>query len=318
MEITEYVEEEEEVEIATSEWHLDVIDGYIDNFCNISGDGTGIDVYILDSGIQYEHSEFGGRALFVGKDFTDPSGSGVDNGGHGTYVASLVAGKTFGVAKNATIYSVKIFNLSMKTTSGVVIQALNYIGQKIAQNPERRAIIVAAFAGKKALSINNQIERLSNLSVVVVTASGNKGLDSCLFSPASSESSISVGATDVNKNLWMYRYAIGDFVIFQEGSNIGSCVDIFAPGKRVRGALLNTRSGTSGAAAIVAGVIALMLQNNSTLGTSEVKRLLIESALNNEVDMSAGLLNLRRITPNRFLRVPGRYILGICTYCCYV
>ena len=48
MEITEYVEEEEEVEIATSEWHLDVIDGYIDNFCNISGDGTGIDVYILD------------------------------------------------------------------------------------------------------------------------------------------------------------------------------------------------------------------------------------------------------------------------------
>ena len=113
----DYIEEEG---IATGRqdtnllWYLDRIDQpqmphYY--FYNPIGNGTGADVYILDSGINYNHEEFEYRAKYGGFDAVDkydgatPSlaRNGSDCHGHGTHVASFCGGKTYGYAKNMTL-----------------------------------------------------------------------------------------------------------------------------------------------------------------------------------------------------------------------
>lgn len=68
--------------------------------------GRGTYAYVIDSGININHQEFGGRAA-LGSNFV--GGSHVDSGGHGTHVAGTIGGRTYGVAKNTNLVSVKVF-----------------------------------------------------------------------------------------------------------------------------------------------------------------------------------------------------------------
>ena len=85
-------------------------------------DGTGVDVVIIDSGIQADHPEFKDANnvsrvkeinWFTASSVAGsmPSGFYTDYDGHGTHVAAIIAGKTFGWAKNADIYSIKLSGL---------------------------------------------------------------------------------------------------------------------------------------------------------------------------------------------------------------
>ena len=304
------------VEGATSErlsyhqQHLDELDGTRDGAYTPAGDGEGVDVYVVDSGIQYASKEFGGRAYFVGRDFVHRGGDGSDTVGHGTYVASLAAGRTYGVAKSANLFSVKVLDNRKRTTAGRISEALNYISNFIRARTDRRAVVLMAFTGRRSYTINQIVERLTLEGVTMVTASGNKGGDACANSPASSESAITVGAVDVNKKLWYFRWAFNKYFVHRVGSAIGSCMDVFATGKKLSGAgLAGLRpmiaTGTSGGSALVAGVAAVMLQRNPTLTPQRVKELIIDASRKNLVDMSTAERELQRTTPNRLLTIPG-------------
>ena len=318
LEMVEYVEQDALMKGAASERlhyhqrHLDELDGARDWAYTPSGSGKGVDVYVVDSGIKYSDGEFVGRAKFVGRDFVHRDGDGSDTLGHGTYVASLVAGKFYGVAKAANLFSVKVLNNNKVTTVGRVNEALNYVGNFIRGRKKQRAVVVMAFSGRKSTTINEIVERLTLKGVTVIAASGNKGGDACKHSPASSDSAITVGATDIYKNLWYlrksFKWAPNRYFVYRSGSAIGSCVDIFATGKHLTGAGLTgpmTATGTSGAAAVVAGVVAVMLQCNTTLTPQQTKRLIIDASLKDLVDMSAAEVKLQRITPNRLLTIPA-------------
>ena len=292
--------------------YLDELDGAHDWAYTPSGSGKGVDAYIVDSGIQYSNREFGGRAHFVGRDFVQRDGDGSDTLGHGTYVASLVAGSFYGVAKAANLYSVRVLDNQKVTTVGRVNEALNYVGNLIRGRKERKAVVLMALSGRKSNTINEIVERLTMEGVAVVTASGNRGGDACTHSPASSESAITVGASDSHKKLWYFRrsfrWAPNKYFVYRTGSAIGSCMDIFATGKHLSGAGLTgpkTATGTSGAAALVAGVVAIVLQRNPTLTPHQTKKLIIEASLKDLVDMSAAEENLQRMTPNRLLTIPA-------------
>lgn len=292
--------------------HLDELDGAKDWAYTPPGSGRGVDVYVVDSGIQYSNGEFGGRAHFVGMDFVHRDGDGSDTLGHGTYVASLVAGRYYGIAKSANVFSVRVLNNYKTTTVGRVNKALNYAGNFIRGRTEQKAVVLMAFAGRKSKTINEIVERLTLQGVTVVTASGNKGGDACASSPASSDSAITVGAADSHKKLWYFRrsfmWAPNRYFVYRIGSAIGKCVDIFATGKHLSGAGLagpQTATGTSGAAALVAGVVAIMLQSNTTLTPQQTKQLLIDASLKNLIDMSTAEVKLQRVTSNRLLTIPG-------------
>ena len=95
-------------------------------------DGTGVDVVIVDSGIQADHPEFQDAAgvsrvqqidwfTESGVSGTMPTAHYTDYDGHGTHVAGTAAGKTYGWAKNAKIYAVKLAGLEGSTDPNVGI-----------------------------------------------------------------------------------------------------------------------------------------------------------------------------------------------------
>ena len=99
-----------------------------------SVDGTGVDIVIQDSGIQFDHPEFKADDSLAAPrtveiDWYDVSGlTGTQNvnhdrdlDGHGTHVAGIAAGKNHGVAKGAAIYAVKVNGLEGSTDSGTGI-----------------------------------------------------------------------------------------------------------------------------------------------------------------------------------------------------
>ncbi|KAJ3123536.1 subtilisin-like serine protease [Nowakowskiella sp. JEL0407] len=214
--------------------------------------GEGIDVYVLDTGIKTNHTEFEGRATFL-RDFT---GEGDDDlVGHGTHVSGSIGGVTFGVAKKVSIFGVKVLALYGGSTS-TAIAGINFvIGRVGALNKEMKSVINMSLGGGKSLSLNAAVESAVNAGIVVVVAAGNKAQDACLQSPASSTSALTVGASDRHDTIAGF-------------SNFGTCVDLFGPGVSILSASINGNntavflSGTSMATPHVAGVVALALASN--------------------------------------------------------
>ena len=138
---------------------------------------------LIFSGIKYDHDEFEGRAKY---DFYDPvdvaDGSnqqGNDCHGHGTHVAALAAGKTYGVAKGATVYSMRVISCSGSGSFVNVLLGLNHvIGQQIA-NRDRRIIVSMSLRGPFSQSLDNAIKDATNEGILVVAAAGNDFSDAC-------------------------------------------------------------------------------------------------------------------------------------------
>ncbi len=122
-----YVEQDQMVTLSsfTPSWGLDRVDDRagLDNDYSPLYSGAGVKVYVIDSGIKIEHEEFQGRASF-GADFIN-AGNWSDRNGHGTHVAGIVAGKTYGVAREASVVAVKAF--SGQGIMSDVIAAMEYV-----------------------------------------------------------------------------------------------------------------------------------------------------------------------------------------------
>ncbi|KNE72590.1 hypothetical protein AMAG_17033 [Allomyces macrogynus ATCC 38327] len=210
--------------------------------------GAGVDVYVLDTGVFQQHSDFGGRAI-LGVNLVDENDG--DLNGHGTFVASVMAGTNFGVAKNANIIDVKVLNSAGSGFWSTVVAAINWVVNR-ATSTGRPSIINMSISGDFSTFLNNAITAATQANVHVVVAAGNSATDACVKSPSSCSDAVVVGSISRTDTISSF-------------SNYGKCVTLFAPGEAVLGAstlgvnATKLMSGTSMAAPHAAGVIAQLL-----------------------------------------------------------
>jgi subtilisin family serine protease len=232
-------------------WGLDRIDQRarpLSRSYTYAGTGAGVRVYVFDTGLQRTHPEFGTRAMVVSSVFGD---DGNDCNGHGTHVAGIVAGRTFGVAKGALVRAVKVLGQDCSDEGGALsglIAAIDWVRV----NRVDPAVANMSFGGPFISgSLIRAVNNLVRSGVFVSVAAGNATDEACLFSPAAARSAFTVAAS-TDEDYWA------------PFSNWGACVDGFAPGMRIKSAHLGGRTavmhGTSMAAPFVAGVAALYKQ----------------------------------------------------------
>jgi len=271
--LVQWVEEDVLVEPTNTQsnatWGLDRIDQRalpLNTTYNYNHIGTGVRAYIIDSGIYYDHLDFGGRAS-LGYDFVGDGLAGGDCNGHGTHVAGTVGGAQWGVAKQVSLVSVRIFPCSGGTASSTTIAAVDWV----TANGVRPAVVNMSLGGGFNSASNAAVTASIEAGFVYAVSAGNDNGDACLKSPASTPLALTVGATTSSDQRSSF-------------SNYGSCVDIFAPGTSITSAgtssptASRSLSGTSMSAPHVAGAAALLLQQNPSATPIQVRDALMGHA----------------------------------------
>jgi subtilisin family serine protease len=241
----------------------------LNNEYNYGTTGAGVVVYVLDSGLANVYQEFGGRVLrqrnFARRpDQTVNSLDVLDYRNHGTPVASIIGGNTYGVAKGVQFVNLKVFGEPSDINyPDDVISAIDWM---IADHQVYGANAVANYSGMAEARfppLEEAVIRAINAGITFVVSAGNNARDACANSPAvlgspnqwpnnpNGHSTITVGATTSTDAMASY-------------SASGPCVDIYAPGDNVNSMGSNGQpiafGGTSASAPFVAGVAARHLE----------------------------------------------------------
>ncbi|MEU5944180.1 S8 family serine peptidase [Micromonospora sp. NPDC047465] len=274
-----YVEQNHTVSIAGTQtnppsWGLDRIDQRalpLDSSYTYPNTASNVHAYIIDTGIRFSHSDFGGRAT-SGYDAVD-GGSADDCNGHGTHVAGTVGGSAYGVAKGVQLVGVRVLNCQGSGTNAGVIAGVDWV----TQNAVKPAVANMSLGGGANSTLDTAVRNSINSGVSYGLAAGNdSGGNACNTSPARTAEGITVGST-TNTD------ARSSF------SNIGTCLDIFAPGSSITSAwhtgdsATNTISGTSMATPHVVGAAALVASANPSWTPQQVRDYLVNNATNNVV-----------------------------------
>ncbi|WP_327263124.1 S8 family peptidase [Streptomyces sp. NBC_01232] len=276
----------------SNSWGLDRIDQKelpLDDNFTPEGNGAGVTAYILDTGIDYAHTEFGGpdaSRASLGFDAVGDGRNGQDCQGHGTHVAGTVAGKTYGVASKAKLVSVRVLGCDGKGTWSGIIAGLDWV----AKNAKQPAVLNASLGGERSDAVNAAADAVTDAGVLPVVAAGNSASDACNVSPASASRVLTVGAVT--------RYdEESDF------SNYGSCLTLYAPGGAIVSAKLGGGSvaldGTSMAAPHVTGVAVLYKAKNPAATPEDINEF-IEQESSKDV-----LSKLSPASPNKLLYTAG-------------
>ncbi|MGA4957893.1 S8 family peptidase [Streptomyces lavendulocolor] len=268
-------------------WGLDRIDQPylpLNQQFNVNSSGSGATAYVLDTGIDYAHPEFGGRAR-PGFDAMGDGRNGQDCNGHGTHVAGTVGGANFGVARQASLVSVRVLGCDGKGSWGGMIAGMDWV----AKNAQQPAVLNGSLGGPRSEAVNQAATALSDSGVLPVIAAGNDSVDACNVSPASAARVLTVGATD-------YQDRETDF------SNYGPCLDMYAPGAAIVSARLGGGSvalnGTSMASPHVAGVATLLKARYPAATPAQVYTWLVEQSVK-------GVLTVSKSSPNRLVQTAG-------------
>lgn len=254
------------------------------DFCDM--DGSGVDVYVIDSGVWAEHPGFGDRVSFG----INLAGDGIDSDcqSHGTHVAGTVASTTHGMAPGANIIDVKVFSCSGGAPYSRIIAAVEWVIAAAAKSG-RPSVINMSLGGGAYLPMDAVTNAAVLSGIHVAVSAGNSNYDACFSSPAGAVLANTVGSST-------HTDARSGF------SNYGECVDLFAPGSSITSLNFlggySVKSGTSMAAPHVAGAIALMLSKDPTMTPAQVSTALKTNASENK------LSGLDASSPNLLLYVP--------------
>ncbi|KAF2153678.1 subtilisin-like protein [Myriangium duriaei CBS 260.36] len=248
-------------------------DGYVYD----GGEAHGTFAYILDSGLKTTHKEFSQRMKRARNGFDVTGGEGYDTSGHGTHIASLIGGKTFGVAKDCMLIGVKVFWGDICTTSDF-LKGYNWAVKSIrGTGTEDMSVINVSLGGGRAWSMNRAVTAAAKKGVTTVVSAGNDNTKVRWTGNA-----IVVGATDMKRNRAKF-------------SNFGPKVALSAPGVNIQGAWIGygdektlSVSGTSQAAALVSGVVLTLKATQKLKNNTATRDTLLKLATANVVGDANG------------------------------
>ncbi|OQN96272.1 hypothetical protein B0A48_17834 [Cryoendolithus antarcticus] len=215
--------------------------------------GLGVDIYIIDSGINTEHDDFEGRASWG---HVIPGMVEEDTIGHGTHCAGIAASKTYGVAKRAKVIAVKPLDRDHARMSNI-LKAIEYVvdrhnAAKLRRGYKGAVANMSMGTPDRTQLLNDAVDAASQAGVHFAVAAGNGNGDACEFSPAGALLAITVAASTIRDERASF-------------SNYGKCIDIFAPGLEIESTWIGSRNathmleGTSMASPHIAGLVAYLL-----------------------------------------------------------
>ena len=259
--------------------------------------GQGAHVYVIDTGLNPNHSDFAGRVgtsrNFVGGGLlgtgsVDPA-NWTDCNGHGTHVSGTAVGTVYGVAKKATIHAVRVLDCQGTGSGAAILAGIDWVAAN-AQQPAVANLSLGTLNGRST-DQETAVRNLVNANVAVAVAAGNDSKSACQTSPAAEPAVLTVGATERTDQMASY-------------SNFGTCLDLFAPGTDIISASYNnntgnsTLSGTSMASPHVAGTLAIKRAQDASVSGAAVQVAVLNDTTPNKVTSpGAG-------SPNKLLYVP--------------
>jgi subtilisin family serine protease len=269
-------------------WGLDRIDQRdrpLDQRYRYPNEAQGVTAYVLDTGVRASHEDFGGRVL-PGPDFIDDDNDPADGNGHGTFIAGIIGGSDYGVAKQISIVPVKVLADNGAGSISDVIAGIDWV----TANAVKPAVANLSLGGGPNTALDTAVRNSIASGVSYTVASGGSATDAGNFSPARVTEALTIGASDINDCL-------------SSSTNRGSVVDMFAPGVNIRGVWRTsdtataTLSGSSLSAPHVAGAVGIYLAANPTATAAQVASALVAASTKDR------LCNVPPGTANRLLYV---------------
>ncbi|KAG1140496.1 hypothetical protein G6F37_009021 [Rhizopus arrhizus] len=255
-----------------------------ENYEHNPNGGEGVKVYVIDTGINVDHVDFNGRAIWG---HTVPNGDvDSDGNGHGSHCAGTIAGGRYGIAKKAEPVAVKVLRSNGSGTMSDVVKGVDWAtaehikAKALARKDGKKykgAVANMSLGGGRSPTLDRFVNGAVQAGIVFSVAAGNDNDDACDYSPAAAELAITVGASTIKDERAYF-------------SNYGKCVDVFAPGYNIlsiwKGSryATNTISGTSMAAPHVAGLAAYYLSLEEDATAEKIKEKILSTATKDILD----------------------------------